>query len=363
LSDKAYLVLEDGTIFEGEGFGSHSTSFGELVFNTSMTGYQEMLTDPSYAGQIVMPTYPIIGNYGINLRDNESNSIKVSGFVVREHCIRPSNSLSEMTLHDYLENNDIPGISGIDTRAITRKLRDKGVMMSVITRGRNPEEAIKHLADMPKYSEIDHVNGISTKDIYSWNDEADDVDKPTIIISDYGVKYNIMRILSDMGCRVISVPAAASSDSIISLKPDGIILSPGPGDPSALDYVTDTTRALIGKIPILGICLGHQVIARALGADTFKLKFGHRGGNHPVKDLQSNRVHITAQNHGYSVKQTNLPSGLEVSHISLHDDTVEGLVHTELPVMTIQYHSEASPGPLDNVYIFDRFLDMVKNGQ
>ena len=361
MSTRAYLVLEDGTVFEGEGFGSDATSFGELVFNTSMTGYQEMLTDPSYTGQIVMPTYPIIGNYGINLRDIESNSIKVSWFVVREHCIRPSNSLSQMTLNEYLSDSAIPGIAGVDTRAITRKLRDKGVMMSVITREQSPTAALKHLSDMPNYSEIDHVHGISTKDIYQWNQADHESDKPTIVISDYGVKYNIMRIINGMGCRVISVPAAASAESIISLKPDGIILSPGPGDPSTLDYVTDTTRGLIGKVPILGICLGHQVIARALGAETFKLKFGHRGGNHPVKDLQTNRVHITAQNHGYAVKQTNLPSGLEVSHISLHDDTVEGLVHREFPIMTIQYHSEASPGPLDNVYVFDRFLDMVNN--
>jgi carbamoyl-phosphate synthase small subunit len=361
LSNKAYLVLEDGTLFEGIGFGSENTSYGELVFNTSMTGYQEMLTDPSYAGQIVMPTYPIIGNYGINQEDIESNSIKVSGFVVRDHCISPSNSFSEMTLAEYLSVNDIPGISGIDTRSVTRKLRNKGVMMSVITRDSTPEKALARLSEMPNYEDIDYVSRISTDTTYMWN-TSEDATSPTIVVSDYGVKYNIMRTLASLGCKVITVPANASAEHILSHSPQGIVMSPGPGDPSLLDYATKTTKELINTVPIMGICLGHQIIARAFGAETFKLKFGHRGSNHPVKDLRTGRVHITAQNHGYSVSKDKLPSGLEISHISLNDETVEGLVHRDFPIMTIQYHSEASPGPLDNMYLFERFLEMVKVG-
>ena len=359
----ASLVLEDGTVYRGKGFGADIEAIGEVVFNTSMTGYQEMLTDPSYAGQIVVPTYPLIGNYGINDRDFESSRVQVAGFVVREHSLRPSHSLSTSTLDEFLTAQGVPAISGVDTRAITRRLRTEGVMMGMIAAGDAPEAAQARLREHPSYGSTDFVERVSTPEPYEWSHPSHGEEPPettrTILVDDYGLKYNILRVLRSRGCQVVAMPAGSSAGDFMEREPDGVVLSPGPGDPELLDYAVETARGLLGKMPVLGICLGNQVLARALGGRTFKLKFGHRGGNHPVKDLRTGLVHITAQNHGYAVDPDSLPPELEVSHVNLNDGTVEGLRHRSLPAMSIQYHSEASPGPLDNEYIFDEFLEMV----
>ncbi len=360
MASKAILVLEDGSVYEGHSFGADVRSYGEVVFNTSMTGYQEVLTDPSYAGQIVVLTYPLVGNYGINDEDVESRRIQVSGFVVREECHRPSHWQSRRTLGEYLAGAGIPGIGGIDTRALTRRLRSAGVMMGAITTGMSAEEALKGLRETPRYGDIDFVRGVSTEAAYDWNPESERPDDHHIVVVDCGLKYNILRILRGMGCRVTAVPCSTSADEILALGPDGILLSPGPGDPALLDYMVETVRGLTGRKPVMGICLGLQVMGRAFGADTFKLKFGHRGANHPVRELDTGRVYITAQNHGYAVDADTLRDGLEVSHINLNDGTVEGLRHRELPMFAIQYHSEASPGPRDNMYLFQKFVEMVR---
>ncbi len=364
MAKRAILVLEDGSVYEGYTFGTEADACGEVVFNTSMTGYQEMLTDPSYAGQIVVPTYPLIGNYGVNEQDFESAKIQVSGFVVREECLEPNHYLSTGTLHQYLAESNIPGIGGVDTRAITRKLRSVGVMMGIITSTLTPQQALEQLQKLPNYGSIDYVKQVTTNAPYQWEPElTGEVPQSLckIVILDCGLKYSILRIMSRMGCALTVVPSTTPANEILSLKPDGIILSPGPGDPELLDYIVDTVKELIGKKPIMGICLGNQLIARAFGASTFKLKFGHRGGNHPVRDLDTGRIHITAQNHGYAVDPATLKDGLEVTQINLNDGTVEGLRHKELPIFCIQYHSEASPGPLDNVYLFEKFTEMVSS--
>jgi carbamoyl-phosphate synthase small subunit len=378
MTRKAILVLEDGSVYEGHSFGAKSTTYGEVVFSTSMTGYQEMLTDPSYAGQILVPTYPLIGNYGINESDFESKQIQVRGFVVREYCPRPSHWQSTRTLHEFLLAYSIPGISGIDTRALTRHLRSSGVMMGILSSEMTTEEASEELKSLPKYDSVNFVHQVSTEKAYDWQsskpatvnlissplkgeDKGECETKQShIAVIDYGLKYNILRILSQLGCRASAIPCTASAKDVLALNPDGIVLSPGPGDPALLDDIAKTVKNLIGKKPITGICLGHQLIGTALGAKTFKLKFGHRGGNHPVRDLATGRVYITAQNHGYAVDADTLKGGLEVSHINLNDGTVEGLHHRDLPILSIQYHSEASPGPLDNMYLFERFLEMVR---
>ncbi|MYC29454.1 MAG: glutamine-hydrolyzing carbamoyl-phosphate synthase small subunit [Chloroflexi bacterium] len=351
--------------------GAPVSRHGEVVFNTSMTGYQEVLTDPSYAGQLVTLTYPLVGNYGINPQDFESAKIRVAGFVVREHCDQPSHGRSDRTLDEYLKSQGIPGICGVDTRAITRRLRERGVMMGLLTT-ESPEAAVAQLAEMPRYEDLDLVRTVTAEEKYrwsaagpvsarsQWDEDSGDEPGPRILVTDVGVKYNILRLLRQRGCEVIAVPAETSADDMLSLNPSGILLSPGPGDPQLLDYVVGNVRQILGKVPVMGICLGHQLVARALGADTFKLKFGHRGGNHPVQDLTSGRVYITAQNHGFAVDPDTLPAGLGVSHINLNDGTVEGTRHRDMPLFTIQYHSEASPGPRDNEYIFDEFLGMVK---
>jgi len=361
---RAILALEDGSIYEGFSFGAEADACGEVVFNTSMAGYQEMLTDPSYTGQIVVPTYPLIGNYGVNEQDFESNRIQVSGFVVREECLNPSHYLNRKTVHQYLAENGIPGICGIDTRAITRRIRSFGVMRGMLTIGKTPQQALGEIVSMPDYSSIDFAQKVTTDSIYEWQAGKDNSDLAyNIVVLDCGLKYSILRILRSLGCRITVVPCTTPSGEILKLNPDGILLSPGPGNPEMLDYVVDTVRELAGKKPIMGICLGVQLIGRAFGARTFKLKFGHRGSNHPVKDLSDGRVHITAQNHGYALDPDTVKNGLEVSHINLNDGTVEGVRHKELPIFAIQYHSEASPGPLDNTYLFEKFLDMARENK
>ena len=365
----AYLVLEDGSVHRGESMGARVEGHGEVVFNTSMTGYQEVLTDPSYAGQLVTLTYPLVGNYGINPQDFESAKIRVAGFIVREHCGEPSHGRSDRTLDEYLKAQGIPGICGVDTRAITRRLRERGVMMGLITTGA-PESAAAQLGEMPRYDDQDLVRTVTAEERYRWSAEgplpaglADGEAGEAqyrILVTDVGLKYNILRLLQERGCEVIAVPAETSAEDMLAMNPSGILLSPGPGDPQLLDYVVGNVRQILGRVPVMGICLGHQLVARALGGGTYKLPFGHRGGNHPVQDLATGRVYITAQNHGFAVDPDTLPPGLEVSHINLNDQTVEGTRHREMPLFTIQYHSEASPGPRDNEYIFDEFLAMVK---
>ena len=362
MHEPAYLVLEDGSVHQGIGFGAEVEGLGEVVFNTSMTGYQEVLTDPSYAGQLVTLTYPLVGNYGINPQDFESSRIQVGGLIVRENCDQPSHGRSTQSLHEFLASEGIPGISAIDTRAVTKRLRSQGVMLGVIASG-DPDVALKRLQDSPSYDEKDYVATVTTGEEYDWNPTDEELPeiKHHIVVTDCGLKYNILRQLRRRGCRVTIMPAATPAEVLLAMNPSGMLFSPGPGDPKQLDYVVDNTRQILGRVPVMGICLGHQIIARALGADTFKLKFGHRGGNHPVKDLSDGRVYITSQNHGYAVSPDKLPSGLEVSHINLNDQTVEGFRHKDLPLFTIQYHSEASPGPRDNEYIFDQFIKMVES--
>jgi len=357
--NKAIIVLEDGTFYEGTAFGAAVTSWGEIVFITSMTGYQEMLTDPSFAGQIVVPTYPLIGNYGINSEDFESCKIQVRGFVVREYCPTPSHWQSTSTLDDYLKAGSVPGLSSIDTRSLTRHIRSLGVMMGILSSELTVAESLNQLKNIPSYGTVDFVKEVTTRQKYPWKEKNQRPQRHNVVIIDMGLRYNIARILSRLGCSLTVVPCTASVEEILALKPDGIVLSPGPGDPALLDYLIDNIRTLMNKVPIMGICLGHQLIGKAFGADTFKLKFGHRGGNHPVRDLETGRVYITTQNHGYAVSSDTLKGGLEVSHINLNDNTVEGFRHKELPIMSIQYHSEGSPGPQDNVYLFEKFLDII----
>ncbi len=374
MSKKAILVLEDGSVYEGQAFGAETTAYGEVVFDTSMTGYQEMLTDPSFAGQILVPTYPLMGNYGINESDFESKQIQARSLAVREYCSQPSHWQSTRTLHEFLLAYGIPGLSGIDTRALTRRLRSSGVMMGILSSELSIEEASKELKSLPRYDSVNFVHQVSTEKAYEWQSNTPatvtlpslslrgaSVTKQSlkILVIDYGLKYNILRILSQLGCQVTAVPCTTTAEDILALNPDGIVLSSGPGNPAILDYVVDTVKGLLGRKPIMGISLGHQLIGRALGAETFKLKFGHRG-NYPVRDLATSKIHITAQNHGYALDADTVKEGLEVSHINLNDGTVEGLRHGDLPILSIQYHSEASPGPLDNMYLFERFLDMVR---
>jgi carbamoyl-phosphate synthase small subunit len=364
MSNKAMLVLEDGSSYEGHTFGAEAFAYGEVVFNTSMTGYQEMLTDPSYAGQILVLTYPLIGNYGINDHNFESARVQVRGLVVRERCDHPSHWQSNGTLEEFLAANGVPGIHGVDTRALTRHLRYRGVMMGAVGTDHSPEDIQARLRSLPRYDNVDFVKEVSTKTPYQWESSKDEAEGRThIVVVDCGVKYNILRILRRFGCSVTAVPCTYSGQQILDLKPDGVLFSPGPGDPALLGHIVETVRKLAGVKPLMGICLGEQLIGRAFGARTFKLKFGHRGGNHPVRDIRTGKVYIAAQNHGYAVDADTLKGGLEVSHINLNDGTVEGLRHRDLPIMSIQYHSEASPGPLDNLYLFDQFLQMVKESK
>lgn len=346
---KAKLILENGLVFEGEAFGYLQETVGEVVFNTGMTGYQEVLTDPSYYGQIVTMTYPLIGNYGLNLEDAESSSPKVKGFIVREACNYPNNFRCEIGLLDYLKNNKIMAIEKVDTRALTKILRDNGTMKGIITLEELGEDYIKN--KLKDFSNKDAVKRVTVEKSYVIEGAGIHV-----AAMDFGIKSNILRSFKNRGCKITVFPATASAEDILKVNPDLVFLSNGPGDPEDLVEVIDNIKKLIGKKPIVGICLGHQLLALALGGKTSKLKFGHRGCNHPVKDLEENKVYITTQNHGYYVSE--LPKDTKVTHLSVNDGTVEGMRHEIFPIYSVQFHPEACPGPKDVNYIFDKFLEV-----
>lgn len=354
----ALLVLADGSVFPGRSIGAPGFTDGEVVFNTSMTGYQEMLTDPSYAGQLLVLTYPLIGNYGIDDRVEESARIQPTGLIVREAALYASHLRSQQTLRGFLAQRGMVAIEGVDTRAVTRRIRMSGVMPGTITTTETAEQAMSRLRGFAGYDDVNWVDSVTTGHVFDWNVPPGEA-RHKVALLDGGVKRNIMRSLEARGCSVRVFPAHTPAEDLLALSPDGIVLSPGPGDPRLLDSMVVEVGKLIGKAPILGICLGHQVAARALGAGTFKLPFGHRGGNHPVQDLATGKVTITAQNHGYAVDPSGLNASAYVSHLNLNDQTVEGIAMRNEPLMTIQYHSEACPGPLDNAYIFDRFVEMM----
>ncbi len=355
---QARLLLEDGTLFTGKGFGAEGGCVGEVVFNTGITGYQEVLSDPSYCGQIVTMTFPLIGNYGINRDDFESIRPYIHGFVVRRHETVPSNWRAQYTIDQLLKEYGIVGISDIDTRMLTRILRQHGTMKGILTTGSERiEELRERLGATPLLR--DQVALTSTKSLFSSPGE-----KERIVLVDYGAKSGILRELTKRGCDVVVVPQDATADDIRRLHPDGIQLSNGPGDPKDVPHAVKTIRELLGEFPIFGICLGHQLFALACGADTDKLKFGHRGGNHPVKDLESGRCFITSQNHGYTVKEESVVgTELEVTHINNNDKTIEGLKHKRYPAFSVQYHPEAAPGPYDSSYLFDRFLELIRENK
>jgi len=382
---KAVLALEDGSLFHGTGFGACASACGEVCFNTSMTGYQEILTDPSYKGQIVTMTYPLIGNYGVNLQDVESWQPHVAGFVIRELSPVVSNWRADHSLSEYLDQNGIPGIQGIDTRALTKKLRVRGALNGFIsTKEITDAEAVKQAREWPGLAGVDYVKEVTHKAPFVWDQEdqqsadfrlvqgtsegdARQARQPLppadipIVAYDFGMKYNILRRLRQHGFKVQVVPATTTAAEALACKPAGVFLSNGPGDPSALGYAVQAVRDLTQTgIPIFGICLGHQILGQAFGGKTFKLKFGHRGGNQPVKDLESGRVEITSQNHGFAVDPATLPSEVQVDRINLNDQTVEGMRHRTKPIFCVQYHPEASPGPHDSTGLFARFRSMIE---
>jgi len=379
----AILALEDGTVYHGKSFGTHATACGEVCFNTSMTGYQEILTDPSYKGQIVTMTYPEIGNYGVNREDVESYQPHVSGFVVRELSPVVSSWRAHQSLDNYLKENGIPGIEDIDTRALTKKLRVRGAMNGMIsTEDISEDQAKQQAADWPGLVGVDYAKEVTHAEAFAWdshdlpNEEftlpagAQSLPSPAalppadipIVVYDFGVKYNILRCLRRHGFEVQVVPAHATADEVLGYKPAGLFLSNGPGDPAALSYAVKNVKRLADHgLPIFGICLGHQVLGQSFGAKTFKLKFGHRGANQPVKVLESDRIEITAQNHGFAIDPDTLPSVIEVDRINLNDKTVEGLRHRSKPIFSVQYHPEASPGPHDSKRLFAQFREMIFN--
>ena len=366
----AKLALEDGCVFTGTSFGATGTSEGEIVFNTSMTGYQEILTDPSYKGQIVTMTYPLIGNYGVNVRDVESKQPQVSGLIIRELSPMYSNHRASMSLADYLAQNNIIGLQGIDTRALTRRLRIGGAMRAILSTGISDDaELVARARGAAAMAGADWVQAVKPQAKYDWNEDEGEWKAPRqergeglhVVAIDCGAKQNILRHLRDRGVKVTVVPPETPAKEILKLNPDGLFVSNGPGDPAALDYAVKPIQGLIDTLPTFGICLGHQLLARAIGASTFKLKFGHRGANQPVKNLETGRVEITSQNHGFAVDRASLEKGGGVvTHVNLNDDTVAGFRHQTLPVFSVQYHPEASPGPHDAAYLFDAFMELMK---
>jgi len=355
---KCILALEDGSVFEGLACGAPGESYGEVVFNTSMAGYQEVLTDPSYKGQFVTMTYPLIGNYGANEADVESRKPWVEGFIMKECSKVTSNWRAQKSLRDYLNDNKIVAIEGIDTRALTKHLRDFGSKKAVMsTTDLDAKRLVQKAKDSPSIVGIDLVKDVTCDKKYSWSKKG----KHKIVVLDCGIKYNSLRMLADRDCQVEVMPASTSAGEILKMKPDGMLLSNGPGDPEGVPYVIETVRKLIGKLPIFGICLGHQILGLALGGKTYKLKFGHHGGNHPVKDLKTKKVAITVQNHNFCVDINSLDKkSIEITHINLNDNTVEGMRHKKYPLFSVQYHPEASPGPHDAGYLFNNFIKMVK---
>ena len=387
---KAILALADGLTFEGIGFGSEGEALGEVVFNTSMTGYQEILTDPSYDGQLVAMTYPEIGNVGINPEDVESRKPFVKGFIVKDYTAQPSNWRAAEPLHEYMRANHIVGIHGIDTRSLVRHLRDNGSQEGIIsTSSTDAGELIAKAKASPGLVGKDLVRNVTCVEAYDWNEGLWELGvgykhrdagkgpakgrrgKPatfkapkfSVVAYDYGIKLNILRNLVEAGCRVKVVPAATPAEDVLAMNPDGIFLSNGPGDPDAVPYAKENVEKLLGKKPIFGICLGHQIMGLALGGRTYKLKFGHHGGNQPVMDLTTRKVEITAQNHGFAVDADSLKGAVEVTHVNLNDNTVEGLVHRDLPIFSVQYHPESSPGPHDANYLFQRFIKLMQDNR
>jgi carbamoyl-phosphate synthase small subunit len=366
----AKLALEDGTVFAGRCFGAEGETFGEVVFNTSITGYEEVITDPSYKGQIVTMTYPLIGNYGVNPEDKESSGPQVEGFIVRELTRSPSSFRSQSNLESYLTANNIIGLEGIDTRALVRRLRVRGTMTGVLSTTDMDDASLVHKArSSPNILGRDLVRQVTCPQSFTWTEgftcplsPESPPSRPIqhhVVAIDYGMKWNILRCLVQIGCRVTVVPATAQVDEILGFQPDGIFLSNGPGDPSALHYAVETIAGLVGKKPIFGICLGHQLLAMAMGGSIFKLKFGHRGANQPVLNQRTGRVEITTQNHGFAVARESLPHILEPTHTNLNDDTLEGLRHRHLPIFGVQYHPEASAGPHDSSYLFEEFQRLL----
>jgi len=377
MSEPAKLALEDGTVFTGTSFGAQGEVDGEVCFNTSMTGYQEILTDPSYRGQIVTMTYTEIGNYGVNREDVESVKPHLAGFIVRQRSRRASNFRSEGPLHDYLAEHQIPGLEGIDTRALVRRIRTRGAMNGVLSSiDLDDASLVAKAKASPGLVGRDLAREVMPQEKISWEEPlsawthlqpggekiAPPKNAPHVVALDYGMKWNIARHLFNMGCRVTILPGTASAEDVLALEPDGVFLSNGPGDPEPLGYAHETIRGLLGKRPIFGICLGHQLLSLACGAKTFKLKFGHRGANQPVLDKETGRVEITCQNHGFGVDADTLPADLEITHLNLNDNTVEGVRHRKYPAFSVQYHPEASAGPHDSHYLFARFGEMVNAG-
>ncbi len=372
------LILSDGTVFPGEHFGGQPENIkqgvlGEIVFNTAMSGYQEILTDPSYLGQIVVMTYPHIGNYGINAEDVESRSAFCAGFIAHEFCDQPSNWRSGQSLGDYLKAKGIPGLTGVDTRALTRHLRDKGAMNAFIVSPApaNPNELneiLKRLRALPPFGDKDLVAEVSCKEPYDWTKPSDELhaawnmptvkaqDGPLVVVLDFGVKYNMLRALVSRGCKVKVVPVSYPAEKILALKPKGVLLTNGPGDPALVKHAPETVRNLLGKVPVYGICMGHQILAHAIGAKTFKMKFGHHGANQPVLNLKTGKVMITSQNHGYSIDPETMPAYAKVAQINLNDKSVESIELPEQKAFSVQYHPEACPGPRDAMDFFDDFM-------
>ena len=367
---KAVLLLEDGTVFEGQAFGARGSKCGEVVFNTSMTGYQEILTDPSYHEQIIIMTYPLIGNYGTNPEDWESRKVFVSGFIVKENCNYPSNWRNSATLDEYLKKNKVVGIEGIDTRQLVRHIRNEGAMRGIISSDEtNTKKLATQLETYPGLVGRDLVKKVTVRKPYPWSEGVIDVLSDTqtvpeakykVVAIDYGMKRNILRLLVSHGCEVTAVPAQTSAEAILALKPDGVFLSNGPGDPAPVTYAVETVKALLGQVPIFGICLGHQILSLALGGRTYKLKFGHRGANHPVKNLKTGKIEITSQNHGFCVDLDSFAGkDVELTHLNLNDNTCEGIRSKKLNAFAVQYHPEASPGPHDARYLFNDFITLM----